>query len=188
MSPVAAKSPIDTSLISDKPQKLPPLDVTLDKLSMLDRIGPLTSTTGSAFLVSPVIGATLLTSAARLAKGAEPPALSPSTPIVWHPVSITQSLGQLSQEVNAQQPKHVKVFFEGQIRPVAVAAFEDLLFLTRIAKWKVAYHEGKKFNRAEQLPYCESNPLFTPCPPPHTIHTQRFSALIDTPVWHNDMS
>jgi hypothetical protein len=51
---------------------------------------------------------------------------------------------------------HSKVLYEGQIRPVAVAAFEDVLFLTRTAKWKVAYHEGLPFSREEQLPYCKS--------------------------------
>lgn len=129
---------------------LPSLDVVMKSLNDLDRAGPLTSTKGSAFLVSPVIGATLLTSAAKVAKNAEPPLMSPSSPLVWHPIALAGS------PPNSTAKEHAKVLFEGQVRPVSVAAFEDLLFLTRIAKWKVAYHEGHPFNRSEQLPYCES--------------------------------
>lgn len=151
-----------------KPAVLPSLDVAMESLDLLDRTGPLTATSGSAFLVSPVIGATLLTSAAKLAKNAEPPLMSPSTPIVWHPISLNKAALMGATAATGIPPpskNYDKVLFEGQIRPVAVAAFEDLLFLTRIAKWKVAYHEGRPFNRSEQLPYCEWGSL--PDMPPH---------------------
>ncbi|GMK60055.1 hypothetical protein CspeluHIS016_0902720 [Cutaneotrichosporon spelunceum] len=145
MSPVK-----DLSLPAMAPKSrnpLPSLDVVMQSLNDLDRAGPLTSTKGSAFAVSPVVGATLLTSAAKLAKNAEPPLMSPSSPIVWNPIPLTD------MPINPAAAAHDKIFFEGQVRPVSVAAFEDLLFLTRIAKWKVAYHEGQPFSRSEQLPY-----------------------------------
>lgn len=141
-------------------KRLPTLDVTMKSLDHLDRTGPLTATSGSPFLVSPVVGATLLTSAAKLAKNAAPPLMSPTSPLVWHPISLNRAALFGATSVSGLQPPakdYSKVIFEGQIRPVSVAALEDLLFLTRIAKWKVAYHEGRPFNRSEQLPYCEWN-------------------------------
>lgn len=162
MAAVVMKNDLPTPPISPekikKPVVLPALDVGMESLDLLDRTGPLTATSGSAFLVSPVIGATLLTSAAKLAKNAEPPLMTPATPIVWHPISLNrQALIGATAGAGLQPPSrnYDKVFFEGQIRPVAVAAFEDLLFLTRIAKWKVAYHAGRPFSRSEQLPYCK---------------------------------
>lgn len=156
----ADQSQTITPPLSPKKKPLPSLDVVMNSLSHLDRTGPLTATAGSPFMVSPVIGATLLTSAAMLAKNAEPPLMSPSSPIVWHPISLSKASSLMAStgtsSLQAQAKNYEKILFEGQIRPVAVAAFEDLLFLTRIAKWKVAYHEGLPFNRSEQLPYCES--------------------------------
>ena len=68
-----------------------------------------------------------------------------------HQISIASAVGAAKVEATRNQ-----VIFEGQIRPIAVAAFEDLLFLMRIAKWKVAYQQGQAFDRQEQLPYCKS--------------------------------
>ena len=127
------------------------LDVLMTPVSQVDRQSPLSSTLRSPFLSSPVIGSTLLMSASRIIKNVKlnhsPSLLSPTSPLVMHPVEI---LPQLSGNASNSQ-----IVFEGQIRPVAVAAYEDLLFLVRIAKWKVAYQMGHAFDRQEQLPYCE---------------------------------
>ena len=69
-----------------------------------------------------------------------------------HPVSIASRFAIAGQNMQASKSL---VIFEGQIRSTAVAAFEDLLFLMRIAKWKVAYQQGHAFDRQEQLPYCK---------------------------------
>lgn len=128
------------------------LDVVMQSLSEIDRQGPMTSTAKSPFLASPIIASTLLFSANKIAKNAEPPLMSPSSPIVMHPIAFPNSADLKKAGVEVKQSQ---VLFEGQIKPVAVSAFEDLLFLVRIAKWKVAYQQGEAFDRQEQLPYCE---------------------------------
>lgn len=130
---------------------LPSLDVMMENLTAIDREGPFSATTRSPFLASPVIGSTLLMSAGMIANNVHPALQSPTSPIVMHPVSIFQALAAGGTQV---APTKSQVLFEGQIRPTAVAAFEDLLFLMRIAKWKVAYQQGHAFDRQEQLPYC----------------------------------
>lgn len=67
------------------------------------------------------------------------------------------------------------VLHAGSFRSAALAAFQNMLFLLRIAsmcsqrfplivvsetlviEWKVAYANGEKFDRHEQLPYCTSS-------------------------------
>jgi hypothetical protein len=129
------------------------LDVTMNNLSMIDRQGPATAQLHSPFLSSPVIASTLLMSAGKISKDQPHIAGAPSSPLVRHPISLPSMQQMISAGIDVQQSQ---VMFEGQVRPVAVSAFEDLLFLMRIAKWKVAYHDGLPFERQEQLPYCKS--------------------------------
>jgi hypothetical protein len=139
-----------------KPSKLKKslgLDVTMNNLSMIDRQGPATAQLHSPFLSSPVIASTLLMSAGKIAKDHQPAAGAPSSPLVRHPIALPSMQQMMSVGIDVNQSQ---VMFEGQVRPVAVSAFEDLLFLMRIAKWKVAYHDGLPFERQEQLPYCKS--------------------------------
>jgi len=133
------------------------LDVTMDNLSMIDRQGPATAQLHSPFLSSPVIASTLLMSAGKISKDHQPVAGAPSSPLVRHPIALPSMQQMMSVGIDVNQSQ---VMFEGQVRPVAVSAFEDLLFLMRIAKWKVAYHDGLPFERQEQLPYCEFFPLY----------------------------
>jgi hypothetical protein len=129
------------------------LDVTMNNLSMIDRQGPATAQLHSPFLSSPVIASTLLMSAGKISKDHQPVAGAPSSPLVRHPIPLPSMQQMMSVGIDVNQSQ---VMFEGQVRPVAVSAFEDLLFLMRIAKWKVAYHDGLPFERQEQLPYCKS--------------------------------
>jgi hypothetical protein len=125
------------------------LDTLMQDLSALDRAGPVTSTANSPFLASPIIASTLLFSAGKIATNAAPPVKSPTSPLVLHPVIYAAG------DDAEVETKISKVFLEGQIKPIAVSAYQDLLFLVRIAKWKVAYSKGEPFDRNEQLPYCE---------------------------------
>jgi hypothetical protein len=134
------------------------LDVTMNNLSMIDRQGPATAQLSSPFLSSPVIASTLLMSAGKISRDQPAVAGAPSSPLVRHPISLPSMQQMLSAGIEVNQ---TQVMFEGQVRPVAVSAFEDLLFLMRVAKWKVAYHDGLPFERHEQLPYCKSPPHLT---------------------------
>lgn len=136
-----------------KPKKSLGLDVTMKNLSMIDRQGPATAQLQSPFLSSPVIASTLLLSAGKISKDLTRPAGAPASPLVAHPIVLPSMQQMMSVGIDVKQSQ---VMFEGQVRPVAVSAFEDLLFLMRIAKWKVAYHDGLPFERQEQLPYCKS--------------------------------
>lgn len=138
---------------SSKPKKSLGLDVTMNDLSMIDRQGPATAQLHSPFLSSPVIASTLLMSAGKISKDHLPIAGAPSSPLVRHPIALPSMQQMMSVGIDVNQSQ---VMFEGQVRPVAVSAFEDLLFLMRIAKWKVAYHDGLPFERQEQPPYCKS--------------------------------
>jgi len=129
------------------------LDVTMTNLSMIDRQGPATAQLHSPFLSSPVIASTLLMSAGKISKDHQAIAGAPSSPLVRHPIALPSMQQMMGVGIDVNQSQ---VMFEGQVRPVAVSAFEDLLFLMRIAKWKVAYHDGLPFERQEQLPYCKS--------------------------------
>lgn len=148
-----------------QPRKTTPTNVSLNldtlmaDLSTMDRQGPMTSTVSSPFLASPIMASTLLYSAGKIAKGADKQGdgaalLSPTSPLVMHPVPVLEVM--MDGAKMTETVKQSQVLLEGQARPVAVSAFEDLLFLVRIAKWKVAYSKGEAFDRKEQLPYCES--------------------------------
>jgi hypothetical protein len=130
----------------------------MNNLSMIDRQGPATAQLSSPFLSSPVIASTLLMSAGKISKDQPAVAGAPSSPLVRHPISLPSMQQMLSAGIEVNQ---TQVMFEGQVRPVAVSAFEDLLFLMRVAKWKVAYHDGLPFERHEQLPYCKFPPHLT---------------------------
>ncbi len=142
--PRRSKAPINTSPLN--------LDTLLDNISSIDRSGPLTLTATSPFLASPIIASTLLFSASKIAKNTAPATRSPTSPLVLHPVMVPTVKEKNEADVDV---KLSKVLFEGQIKPIAISAYQDLLFLVRIAKWKVAYSKGEPFDRQEQLPYCE---------------------------------
>lgn len=134
----------------DKP--MPSLSLMMTSLDELDRTGPLSSiesSTISPFLQSPLVASALLLSAHRIAKGAVPPLFSPTSPIVMHPIALPVKAAQPTEGTS-----NIEIF-DGQVRPVAVAAYQDLLLLARTAKWKVAYQSGEPFSRNEQLPYFE---------------------------------
>lgn len=148
-STVPAPAPASTG---GKPKKSLGLDVTMKDLSMIDRQGPATAQLQSPFLSSPVMASTLLLSAGKISRDHQRPAGAPASPLVAHPI-VLPSMQQMMRA--GIEVKQTQTMFEGQVRPVAVSAFEDLLFLMRIAKWKVAYHDGLPFERQEQLPYCK---------------------------------
>lgn len=150
LPPLAPAAPQQAA---EKPKRSLGLDVTMKNLSMIDRQGPATAQLQSPFLSSPVMASTLLLSAGKISRDHQRAAGAPASPLVAHPIVLPS----MQQMVNAGiDVKQTQTMFEGQVRPVAVSAFEDLLFLMRIAKWKVAYHDGLPFERQEQLPYCES--------------------------------
>lgn len=158
-APAPASVPAPTPA-GAKPKKSLGLDVTMKNLSMIDRQGPATAQLQSPFLSSPVIASTLLLSAGKISRDSQRPAGAPASPLVAHPIVLPSMSQMISAGIDVKQ---TQTMFEGQVRPVAVSAFEDLLFLMRIAKWKVAYHDGLPFERQEQLPYCKSKrPLIRP--------------------------
>ncbi|KAH8918558.1 hypothetical protein BT69DRAFT_1338064 [Atractiella rhizophila] len=119
---------------------------TTDKLKTLGEQGPLSASSRSPFISSPVIASSLLLHARKIAATEA----DPSTPIIMHPVTLPTAA---DLEANNIDKKNEVTIFGGQVRPISVAAYQDLLFLIRVAKWKVAYAKGEPFQRTEQLPY-----------------------------------
>lgn len=159
-SAVPAPAAAPAANAASKPKQSLGLDVTMKNLSMIDRQGPATAQLQSPFLSSPVIASTLLLSAGKISKDHQHRPGAPSSPLVAHPIVLPSLQQMVSVGIDVKQ---TQTMFEGQVRPVAVSAFEDLLFLMRIAKWKVAYHDGLPFERQEQLPYCGLKPLTLNC-------------------------
>lgn len=117
---------------------LPPLNTRLQALkpsrrqTLLDSAGPLSAGVQSPFLASPIMASTLLLASKKVAPGLSHINKDETTPVVLHPVPVPleDDLAKLNI-----QPKTNMSFYGGQVKPIAVAAFQDLLFLTRIAKW-----------------------------------------------------
>lgn len=101
------------------------LDTLMHDLTEMDRKGPMTSTTSSPFLASPIMASTLLFSANKIASGANKTSptsalLSPSSPLVMHPMPVFEVImegNKLKETVKQSQ-----VLLEGQARPVAISA------------------------------------------------------------------
>ncbi|KAF8997404.1 hypothetical protein BDQ17DRAFT_857894 [Cyathus striatus] len=76
-----------------------------------------------------------------------------SSPSVFSP-NISSTLSSAYAKGPVENPNENSYSLHGgNFRSVAFSAVQSVLFLLRIAKWKVAYYGGNKFDRGQQLPY-----------------------------------
>ncbi|KAF8994065.1 hypothetical protein BDQ17DRAFT_1431325 [Cyathus striatus] len=74
------------------------------------------------------------------------------------PRSVASSRRSPSKDMTPTYDTYEYALHGGDFRSVSLAAVQNIIFLLRIAKWKVAYFGGSKFDRNLQLPYSSRVP------------------------------
>ncbi|KZO98707.1 hypothetical protein CALVIDRAFT_553576 [Calocera viscosa TUFC12733] len=121
----------------------------------------------SVFATSPVVATSLLFATLATRAQADSP--------LHQDISDTSPAGSLVEsDVNLMltEQKRDYTCFDGQFCPVAIAAFQDLLFLLCTHRWKTSSAQGQKFVRDEQLPYFG-------CMPEEEVHNSLFDLIDD---------